>query len=172
VRRQQKKGIDPDRIKYFKSPYLKFFYKLYDAKQKFRELNKRRYIYRLDIMPVYRKIKKFKKRFVSIRVTRLYFLTFQDYQFRKLFRRASKMDGNMELNYCHLLEGRLLAIVYRTNLLNNMFEIIRYIRHGNVFVDFQCIRSVNFPVPVGKILTFSEKTVRRIRVSLKRRLKL
>lgn len=50
-----KKGIDPDRIKYFKSPYLKFFYKLYDAKQKFRELNKRRYIYRLDIMPVYRK---------------------------------------------------------------------------------------------------------------------
>ena len=87
-----------------KNPYYKFFYKLYDERRKRRKLNRRRYIYRLDILPIRRKRKYFKKRFLSIRLTRLYFLTFQDYQFRKLFKRATKLDGNMETNYCHLLE--------------------------------------------------------------------
>lgn len=84
-------------VKKIKSPYFRFFYKLYYEKKKRWELNKRRYIYRLDILPVKRKRKHFKKRFLSIRLTRLYFLTFQDYQFRKLFKRATKMDGIWKL---------------------------------------------------------------------------
>ena len=76
-----------------RSKYLKFFFKLFYEKQKSREINQRRYIYRLDIMPEKRFIKDYKKRFLSIRITRLYFLTFQDYQFRRLFKRASKKDG-------------------------------------------------------------------------------
>lgn len=80
-------------VKLVKSPYFKFFYKLYYERKKKRELNRRRYIYRLDIIPFKRVRKKFKKRFLSIRLTRLYFLTFQDHQFRKLFKRSTKLDG-------------------------------------------------------------------------------
>lgn len=80
-------------VKLVKSPYFKFFYKLYYERKKKWELNRRRYIYRLDIIPFKRIRKKFKKRFLSIRLTRLYFLTFQDHQFRKLFKRSTKMDG-------------------------------------------------------------------------------
>lgn len=76
-----------------RSPYLRFFYKLYYEKRKSREVDQRRYVYRLDVIPTKRVYKNVKKRFISIRITRLYFLTFQDYQFRRLFKRASKMDG-------------------------------------------------------------------------------
>lgn len=94
TRRKQLKTIKHfEDVKLVKSPYFKFFYKLYYEKRKHWEFRRRRYIYRLDIIPFRRIRKNFKKRFLSIRLTRLYFLTFQDYQFRKLFKRAAKMDG-------------------------------------------------------------------------------
>lgn len=76
-----------------KSPYLRFFYKLWWERRKLAYRRKRRYVYCFDSPTAFRRRRKFNWRFVSIRLTRLYFLTFQDYQFRKLFRRASKMDG-------------------------------------------------------------------------------
>lgn len=64
----------------------------------------RRYIYRIDIIDIKQRKKKYNKRWLSIRLTRLYFLTLHDYQFRKLFTRARKITGDLESNYCYLLE--------------------------------------------------------------------
>lgn len=138
-----------------KSPYLNFFYKLYYERRKNYEVNQRRYIYRLDIIPKKRVFKDFKKRFMSIRITRLYFLTFQDHQFRRLFKKASKMDGNLESNYCHMLECRLPSIVYRMNLLSSPFQIIRFVKSGNLFVNFFPVKHVNSTVPVGQFITIN-----------------
>lgn len=79
--------------KYAMTPLQLFFYSLYEKKKNLRRQWKRRYIYRLDIVEKRERRKKINERFASVRITRLYFLTFQDYQFRKLFRRATKMDG-------------------------------------------------------------------------------
>lgn len=82
-----------------KSSYLSFFFKLWWERKRRSHHFKRRYIYRFDMPLTYRRKRKWSLRFISIRLARLYFLTFQDYQFRKLFRKAAKLEGNFEKNY-------------------------------------------------------------------------
>lgn len=105
-----------------RSPILSFFYKLYRLKAKIRHFRNKRLVYRFHGPIFQRKRKKFNLRFISIRLTRLFFLTFQDYQFRRLFRRAIKLDGNFEVNYLRFLECRVLSIVYKLIILMTFFD--------------------------------------------------
>jgi small subunit ribosomal protein S4 len=131
----------------------------------------RRYIYRIDLITHTKKRRKFNKRFLSLRIARLYFITLKDYQFRALFRRASKLDGDLEKNYCLLLECRIMAIFYRTNFLYNIFEIIQFIKAGHVFINFKIIKHINCPINTISYITCSKNTINRLRSNLKKRLK-
>ena len=95
-----------------KSWLLRFFLKIYKKKIEKWWKSKRRYIYRIDIIDIAEKIKKWNKRWLSIRLCRLYFLTLQDHQFRNLFKKASKLSGDLSLNYCYLLECRTITMKY------------------------------------------------------------
>jgi ribosomal protein S4 len=106
-----------------------------------------------------------------LRIARLYFLTLKDYQFRSLFRRASKLDGNLEQNYCLLLECRIMAIFYRTNFLCNIFEIIQFVKAGYVFINFKIIKHINAPINNISYITCSKNTISRLRSNLIKRLK-
>lgn len=130
----------------------------------------RRYIYRIDIITHTKKRRKFNKRFLSLRIARLYFLTLKDYQFRSLFRRASKLDGNLESNYCLLLECRVMAIFYRTNFLHNIFEILQFIKAGHVYIDYKKATYVNNTISNTSRITCSKESIDRLRLLLKRRL--
>jgi hypothetical protein len=88
-----------------KSPYLSFFYKLWLIRRQRLSTYRKRYIYMFSNHITSRPRHKWRLRFISIRLTRLYFLTFQDYQFRKLFRKAARLDGNYEKNYLCFLRG-------------------------------------------------------------------
>ena len=90
-------------------------------------------------------------------MTRLYFLTLQDYQFRKLFLRAQKLNGNLITNYCHLLEGRILPVFYRTNFLADLFVVFRFIQHKHVSVNFKKLSYVNAIVNIGSFITFRKR---------------
>lgn len=154
-----------------KSWLLRFFYRLYD-KAEIRKYEKlRRYIYRIDIIKHTKKRKKVNKRFISLRITRLYFLTVKDHQFRILFKKASKLDGNLESNYCLLLECRAMAIVYRTNFLYNIFEILQFIKEGHILINCKKITYVNSNVKLFSHITCTEYTKKRLRRFLKQRLK-
>jgi ribosomal protein S4 len=154
-----------------KSWLLRFFYRLYTSALERKHQRLRRYIYRIDIITHLKRRRKFNKRFVSLRVARLYFLTLKDYQFRSLFRRASKLDGNLENNYCLLLECRIMAIFYRTNFLCNIFEIIQFIKAGNVFINFKKVLHINSSISNISRITCSRHTIKRLRLHLKNRLK-
>ena len=157
-------------FKHIKSYYVKFFFNLRLNRELRKKKSAKRYVYILEKAPIRKWYKKTNWRFVSIRITRLYYFSFQDYQFRKLFRRATKMDGNMESNYLHLIEGRMLGIVYRTNLLRNMFRIVDYIKGGNVFIEGKCINTINTRVPISKFIFFNLKHQDLFLYKLKRRL--
>jgi len=119
---------------------------------------RRRYVYKFDRPPAFRKWRKYNKRFLSIRLTRLYFLTFQDHQFRKLFRSAAKMDGNFETNYLRFLESRAIAIVYRLNLSPDVFGLFPFIKNGNNFFLESCaISSLNVLIPIGQLIQISKR---------------
>lgn len=157
-------------LRKFNSPYFRVFYKIYLYRKSLREFNTRRFIYRLDIFPPIKKFRRKNYRFISVRLTRLYYLTFQDHQFRKLFRKASKMTGNMEDNYFGFLEGRLSAVFYRTNWLANIFEIMRFIRDGHVYVNFQPVSNINYRVSLGEFVSFNRKFKHRLYFFLRERL--
>ena len=157
-------------FKHITSYFVKFFFEVKLRRELRKKKSERRYVYVLEKAPVKKWYKKTNWRFVSIRITRLYYFSFQDYQFRKLFRKATKLDGNMESNYLHLIEGRVLGIVYRTNLLRNMFRIVDYIKGGNVFFESKCINTVNTRVPVTTFIFFNLKHQPLFLYKLKRRL--
>lgn len=154
-----------------KSWLLRFFYRIYSIRETRKYERMRRYIYRIDIITHTKRRKKWNKRFVSLRIARLYFLTVKDYQFRTLFRRASKLDGNLESNYCLLLECRLMAIFYRTNFLYNIFEILQFIKAGHVFINFRKVKHFNSSVSNLSRINCSIKTIPRLRLFLIHRLK-
>lgn len=153
-----------------KSWLLRFFYRLFSIAEDRKYQRLRRYIYRIDIITHTKRRRKFNKRFLSLRVARLYFLTLKDYQFRSLFRRASKLDGNLESNYCLLLECRVMAIFYRTNFLWNIFEILQFIKAGHVFIDLKRARHVNSSISNLSRINCSKKSIPRLRHFLIKRL--
>jgi ribosomal protein S4 len=104
------------------------------------------------MLPPDRPKNRFKERFLSIRLTRLYFITFQDHQFRAMFKRASKLDGSMIQNYYYLLECRSLMILYRTLFAPTPFDAIKLIKNGFLFFDGDQIHSLHAPLIVGKFI--------------------
>lgn len=153
-----------------KSWLLRFFYRLFSIAEDRRYQRLRRYIYRIDIISHTKRRRKFNKRFLSLRVARLYFLTLKDYQFRSLFRRASKLDGNLESNYCLLLECRVMAIFYRTNFLWNIFEILQFIKAGHVYINLKKAKHVNSSINNLSRINCSRKAIPRLRHFLIKRL--
>jgi len=155
-----------------KSWLIKFFLRIFKTKLFWKWKRLRRYIYRIDIIDIKQRKKKYNKRWLSIRLTRLYFLTLQDHQFRKLFTRARKLTGDLESNYCHLLEGRLLPLFYRTNYLSNIFKVISFIKDSNVFLNFININYVNYTVKISTYISFNKQYIKKIKYQLNQRIKL
>src|ERR1044071_5989115 len=100
-----------------------------------RQAYRQRFIYRFDTRPEQYRKKYFKARFLSVRLTRLFFITIKDRQFRKMFIKARKLTGNLENNYCYLLEGRAIMILYRTLFVSNLFDAIKCLKRQIIFLD-------------------------------------
>lgn len=84
---------------------------------------------------------------------------------------AASKDGLFEENYCSLLEGRLVSLLYRTNLLFNMFEIIAYVKRCNVMINNVLINYVNFTTAIGDFLSFLAEKGARFRHNMYKRFK-
>lgn len=132
-----------------------FFYELYLSKEDYRLNKVRRFVYRIDIVNPKRSKKPFKERFLSLRLVKLFFLTLKYRQFRRIASTAAAKDGLFQANFCSLLEGRLTSFIYRTNFLFSMFEIISFIKQGNVLVNNVFVNYVNYVVRIGDFVTFS-----------------
>ena len=160
---------------YLRSPksWLVRFFFLLDEEVESKKFDRlRRYIYRIDIITRSTHRKPQNKKFISLRLARLYFLTLADYQFRNLFKKASKLDGNLDSNYCMLIECRLLSLLYRTNLLFNFFDIIKFIKHDNIIINYKySLNHINAIIPRNAFITFRRKTEYRMKAILIKRLK-
>lgn len=141
----------------FKDWRFRFFFKIFLEWRERYYKRMRRYIYRVDIIEKFSFKRKYEKRFLSVRLTRLYFLTFQDYQFRKLFKLSGKMDGNLEENYLYFLEGRLLSIIYRMNFIFDIFECMRAIKDNTIYLNFKVTNNINKRVNIGDFISLKWK---------------
>jgi len=83
---------------------------------------------------------------------------------------AAARDGLFQNNFCSLLEGRLVSMLYRTNFIYNMFEAVSYAKKG-VLINNVLINYVNYIFGVGDILTFYPNLRAKFRFNLFKRFK-
>lgn len=147
-----------------------FFYNNYVMRQQYKMRARRRYIYRVDI--IQRRVfkKKIKKRFVSLRLVKLFYLTMHYHQFRQLARRTRVLDGCYEHNFLLALEGRLISFIYRTSFLPNIFQCIQLVRRGGVMVEKSLQHHVNYRVAINTVIKFTSLVKRLVYISLLYRL--
>lgn len=151
--------------------FLEFLKKLYLFQQERRLRLRQDFTY--DSVFVFKRKdkKKMKKRFVSLRLVKLYYVILKYKHFRNLSKIAGRRDGFFQSNFCYRLEGRLCSLIYRTNWLTTMFSTIYFIRSGNVLVNKLFESSPNCLVKVGDLVTFLEDNYVFFRFNLILRLK-
>lgn len=134
--------------------------------------NKRlRYIYRIDLDKPARVRKRHKWRFLSRKLTKLFYMTLTKRQSRKLARVASRKEGSWESNFIMLIEGRIISVLYRMQFLLNVFELRFFIRGGNVLVNNKLLTYHNAAITYADIVRLKKWTSHNIRYALIKRLR-
>lgn len=73
------------------------------------------------------------------------------------------------MNYCSLLEGRIATLVYRSNVVDSMFEAVNLVKSAYLFVNGILINYVNFVVKTSDLLYFHSNIRSRIRLNFFKR---
>lgn len=138
------------------SRLLDFFFLTTERRRRFQRERWRRFIYQLEVDDLHRPKKPLKQRFVTLRLVKLFYLTYSYRQFRHLARTMRRRQGAFEENFLLALESRLAPLVYRMTFLANPFHCLSFVRQGHVFVQEQCQNKPNFRVPLHQLITFSD----------------
>ena len=130
-----------------------FFYKfLRRGLKKYKKLMRK--IYSLTEkrpMRIYRRKYKYLS---ALHLTFLFYINLKHRNFQMIAKKAKKKDGFFEENYLLLLEGRLVAAVYRSSMILNLFDSINFVKGYNVTVNGLLINHINYVVPIMKIIGF------------------
>jgi hypothetical protein len=132
-------------------------------RSKFKDFKKMRnfnnaYFYRLDIIEpeVFFRNKKnnYMKSNVGFRLMQIFYLLLSYRNIRKFSRMAKARNGLFASNYLLFLESRVVALIYRCSLLSNIFEVIRFIRKGNVIINRKFLFFPNKRVNFFSLINF------------------
>ena len=149
-----------------------FFFGLYLNKAGFKHGKVRRYVYRVDLIDPKGRRKTKKWRFISLRLVKLFYLTLRYHQFRAYAIKASRSDGFFKFNYCFLLEGRLISLLYRSNFIISMFEIVEYVKRGKILINGFISNYVNKNLNIGDIVSFHNIDFLKLRSDFLKRLRM
>lgn len=149
----------------------RLFYHMWAIKRSNRRRRYEPFYYRLDIInPKPRRRKKKKNVFFALRLVKTYYMTLTYKQFRNLARRAAKLTGDFESNYCSFLEGRLLFILYRSSFFFNIFDLMDFMKGKHVLVNHILIDRYDYLVNPGDFITFYNENFNYFYYSFKLRL--
>lgn len=113
-----------------------------------------RHTYRLDILNIRPKRRRIKKKFASIRFIKWFYLILSYKQFKSMARQARKKDGYFEGNYCLLLEGRLVSVIYRSGFVGSMFDSLNNVRKGYIVLERKIASHPNKKVSLYNMVSF------------------
>jgi len=96
--------------------FFLYFFKLNQKRKKFMKRKKKPFIYRIDLVQQRQTKKRWKKRYISLRLVKYFYSLLPYRYFRRISRIAKRKTGLYESNYLFLLEGRLVNFIYRTGI--------------------------------------------------------
>lgn len=120
------------------SRLIDFFFKAEERRRRRRRERGRRFVYQLKVADRYKRRKALKQRFVSLRLIKLYYITYSYRQFRTLARTMRRRHGLFEENFLLALESRVAPLIYRMTFLASPFQCLDFVRQGHVFVAGRC----------------------------------
>lgn len=139
------------RYKYF----FIFFFKKYKKNVKAFKKKFKPFTYRIDVIEKRTTFKKWKFRFVTLRLVKYFYSILSYKQFRRISRIAKCKIGLYEENYLLLLEGRLINFLYRTGLVETIFQSYYYIKAGFININSKIKTYPNDRIGIFDIMTFS-----------------
>lgn len=112
------------------------------------------FIYEMRFYPL--KFKKYKTKadFLTLRVTKLFYIIYNYRQLKNLCKKAKKQIGLFEQNYLLLMECKLPSFIYRTSFIPNMFESIDFIKASNVWINKFFISYIYYVVKPKDMIGF------------------
>jgi ribosomal protein S4 len=108
---------------------------------------------------VRRKKTNYGRAFMEKQKLRFYYNYPTEKLFRAIFKKARTNAKDLALNYTHLLEQRLDAVVLSSNLVFNIRQARKFVEAGLVKVNDRVITKHTFRVPAYSLITFTRKEI-------------
>jgi len=103
-----------------------------------RTLRRYRYVYRIWNRKRYEKFKYYKKNYIYPRYLRNFYIVIKKKNYIKYIRKAmkGKIIRGYVSTYLGYLEARIMVVVYRLNIINNIFIIKMMVNMGVININF------------------------------------
>jgi small subunit ribosomal protein S4 len=79
-------------------------------------------------------------------------------QFKNIFKLAAKKKGDTGENFISLLESRLDAVVYRSNIAPTIFSAKQLISHKHIKVNGKVVNISSYRLKIGDVVSIRDKS--------------
>jgi CRISPR/Cas system-associated endoribonuclease Cas2 len=93
---------------------------------------KKPFIYETREPLIHYKKKRINYQLITLRVIKLFYVMYSYRQLKQIAKKAKSQFGVFEQNYLYIMECKLPSYIYRTSLISNLFESIKFVKGGNV----------------------------------------
>ena len=133
----------------------KIFYMCLNKKKLQQKLYFRKpFIYETREPVAHHKKSRINYQFVTLRVIKLFYVMYSYRQLKQIARKAKSKFGIFEQNYLYIMECKLPSYIYRTSLFPNLFESIKFVKGGNVWINKQFKPLLYYSVKLYDIVGF------------------
>lgn len=133
---------------------LKYWLRFKRLVRRFRDFKRKRYVYRLWNRERFKFPKRLKKNYIKPRFLRNFYLVLKKRNFIKYIKlsQKGKLVRGFVSTYLGYLESRLFVIIYRLNIINNIFIIKNVINLGVFFINCKKKKHINTRMKLGDFL--------------------
>jgi ribosomal protein S4 len=150
---------------------LLFFYRLWEHRLTAQQYKGRYYIYRLELAGPLPAKGYLKPTFLAVRLVRLFYITYNFRQLRRVILSAHGKEGFYDENLAFILESRLMCFLYRTGFVSSLFSSMDLIRAGAVVVNAHYRRFIHHKIIMGDLVYFDDYSRAVVYLRLMTRLK-
>lgn len=132
-----------------------------------------KYVFRLWNRPRLLKRKKLKKEYIRPRYLRSFYMVLKKKTYVKYVKIAmrGKLVRGFVSTYLGYLEGRLFTVIYRLNIVNNIFMVKSLINLGVFYINFKKKKHINTKLNLGDFLHIDDSWKKIIKKDIALRLK-
>lgn len=142
-------------------------------RRKFYKYMRGKYVYRLWNRPRFMKVKRLKPNYIRPRYLRSFYMILKKKTYVKYIQISmkGKLVRGFASTYLGYLEARLFIVIYRLNIITNIFMIKSIINLGVFYINLKKKTHINTKLNLGDILTVKKSWRKILKKDIKIRVK-